>query len=47
MTALGTCLMATTPIGPGVDVLEVIAVADAEDSGDESADLGDGQRDER
>ena len=47
MTALGACLVATTPVGPGVDVLEVIAVADAEDGGDQSADLGDSQWDER
>ena len=45
MTALGACLVATTPIGPGEDVLKVIAAADAEDGGDQSTDLGDGQWD--
>ena len=47
MAALGACLMATTPVGPGVDVLEVIVVADAEDGGDQSADIRDSQWDER
>ena len=45
MTALGACLVATTPIGPGADVLEVIVVADAEEGGDQSTDLWDSQWD--
>ena len=45
MTALGACLMATTPVGPGVDVLEVIVVTDTDDRGDQSTDLWDSQWD--
>lgn len=45
MAALGASLMSTAPVGPGVDVAEISVVVDAEEGGDESSDLRDGQGD--
>lgn len=45
MAALSAGLMLTAPVGPGVNVGEISVIADVEESGDESADLRDGQGD--
>lgn len=45
MAALSAGLMSAAPVGPCVDVEQLSVIVDAEEGGDESTDLRDGQGD--